>query len=186
MRRDKARILDEYLVASAKAGNRAAFEQLAERWQPKLLSHAYRLMGDREAALDIVQDCWRDIVTGLSRLDDVALFPAWAYRIISRRAADGIRRRQRQRKITETYAAEPRASSVSAAAIEAKADRGPIQIAMAQLPPEQHAAIALHYLEGLSISEISAALLVPAGTVKTRLMAARKKLRTALEGEKND
>ena len=95
MRRDKARILDEYLVASAKAGNRAAFQQLAERWQPKLLSHAYRLMGDREAARDIVQDCWRDIVTGLSRLDDVALFPAWAYRIISRRAADGIRRKSK-------------------------------------------------------------------------------------------
>ena len=47
MRRDAARILDEYLVASARAGDRADFSQLAERWQPKLLAHAYRLMGDR-------------------------------------------------------------------------------------------------------------------------------------------
>jgi len=108
MRRDAARILDEYLVASARAGDRAAFSQLAERWQPKLLAHAYRIMGDREAARDIVQDGWGDIVKGVHRLNDVATFPAWAYRIISRRAADAIRRLQRQRKISNSYAHEPK------------------------------------------------------------------------------
>ena len=186
MRRDKARILDEYLAASAKAGNRAAFEQLAKRWQPKLLAHAYRLMGDSEAARDVVQDGWRDIIRGLSRLDDSALFPAWAYRIISRRAADTIRRVQRQRKISNSYSAQPRPTALSSSSIENGADRSPIHAAISNLPPDQRATIALHYLEGLSVAEISAALLVPSGTVKTRLMIARKKLRQALEGENHD
>ncbi len=186
MRRDKARILDEYLVASAKAGDRAAFSQLAERWQPKLLSHAYRLIGDAETARDIVQDGWRDIVAGLNRLDDVALFPAWAYRIISRRAADTIRRFQRQRKLSTSYAYEPRPKAISSSSIESTADRSALQKAIDALPPEQGAAIALHYLEGFSISEISAALLVPAGTIKTRLMSARKKLRQSLKGENDE
>ncbi len=49
------------------------------------------------------------------------------------------------------------------------------------LPAEQRAAVALFHLEGLSVAEIAAALGVPAGTVKTRLLHARQKLRAALE-----
>lgn len=55
--------------------------------------------------------------------------------------------------------------------------------AVAELPPDQRAAVALFYLEDLRVAEIAAALDVPAGTVKTRLMHARRKLRAALEGE---
>lgn len=183
MRRDAARILDEYLVASARAGDRAAFSQLAQRWQPKLLAHAYRLIGDTELARDIVQDGWGDIIKGVSRLKDAALFPAWAYRIISRRTVDTIRRLQRQRKITTAYANEPKPSSLSTAGIEAEADATPLRQAMAALPAKQRATIALFYLEGFSVAEVSVALSVPAGTVKTRLMKARRKLRAALEGE---
>ena len=55
--------------------------------------------------------------------------------------------------------------------------------AIRTLPPEQQAAIALFYLEDMSVAEVAVALDVPAGTVKTRLMHARRKLRGALEGE---
>lgn len=183
MRRNAAHILDEYLAASARAGDRAAFSRLAARWQPKLLAHAYRLIGDAELARDIVQDGWRDIVKALPKLDDAALFPAWAYRIISRRAADTIRRAQRQRKLTESYLSEPKPTASTIDTIEAGADSGPLRRAMAALPPEQRAAIALFYLEGFTVAETAAALSVPAGTVKTRLMTARRKMRAALEGD---
>ena len=55
--------------------------------------------------------------------------------------------------------------------------------ALAALPPEQRAAVALFHLEDMSIAETAIALNVPAGTVKTRLMHARRKLRAALEGD---
>ncbi len=55
--------------------------------------------------------------------------------------------------------------------------------AIKTLPPEQQAAIALFYLEDMSVAEVAVALDVPAGTVKTRLMHARRKLRDALEGD---
>ena len=51
------------------------------------------------------------------------------------------------------------------------------------MSPEQRAAVALFYNEDLSVAEIAVALSVPAGTVKTRLMHARSKLRAALKGE---
>ncbi len=182
MSRRKARIFDEYLAASARAGDRAAFARLAERWQPKLLAHAYRLLGDGEAARDAVQEAWADIVRGLSRLDDARAFPAWAYRIVTRRAADTIRKRQRDRKLSAAYSSETKSAPQYEAPVEAIADTGPLRAAMVTLPAEQRAAIALFYTEDFSVAEIASALNVPAGTVKTRLMHARRKLRAALEG----
>lgn len=184
MQRSAAHILDEYLVASARAGDKAAFSRLAARWQPKLMAHAYRLIGDTETARDIVQDGWNDIVKGLARLDDTAAFPAWAYRIVSRRAADLIRRSQRSRKINKAYTDEPKPSSTTSAAIELNADVTPLRRAIETLPPKQRAAIALFYLEEFSVAQTAVALSVPVGTVKTRLMKARQTLRDVLEGEK--
>jgi len=180
-----ARIFDEYLVASARAGDRAALERLVKHWQPKLLAHAYRLTGDAEQARDVAQDGWADIIKDLPRLTETKVFPAWAYRIVTRRAADSIRRTVRKRRIEAAYAAEPEAADKTPGNMENNADKTPLSRAIATLPPNQRAAIALFYLEEFSITEISVALEVPAGTVKTRLMHARKKLRALLEGDKN-
>ncbi|MFK5979344.1 MAG: RNA polymerase sigma factor [Rhizobiaceae bacterium] len=183
MRRNVARKFDEYLAASARTGNSAAFERLVKHWQPRLIAHAYRLSGEMELARDIVQDSWIDIYRGLPGLKDVVVFPAWAHRIVTRRTADTIRKITRKRRDGMAFAAEPEAVDNSQANIEAQADRTPLNKAMAELSKEQHATIALHYIEGFSIAEISVALKVPAGTVKTRLMHARRNLRAALEGE---
>jgi RNA polymerase sigma-70 factor (ECF subfamily) len=183
MPRRTARLFDEYLAAAARAGDRGAFGRLAERWQPKLLAHAWRLLGDPEAARDVVQDAWIDIARGLVRLDDASHFPAWAYRIVSRRAADSIRERVRARRLDAAVAAEPREAGPSARRIEDAADNEPLTRAMAALPPEQRAAVALFHLEELSVAEIAVATRAPVGTVKTRLMHARAKLRAALKGE---
>ena len=79
-----SRVLDEYLLASIRAGEGRAYELLARRWQNKLLSHAWRLLGgDGEAARDAVQEGWIEIVHGLSRLRDDRAFPKRAIRLRS-------------------------------------------------------------------------------------------------------
>jgi RNA polymerase sigma-70 factor (ECF subfamily) len=179
--RDEERIYDEFLTASAQAGDRAAFNELARRWEKKLVRHAWRLTGDAEAARDVAQDAWGSIAAGLKRLDDCAAFPAFAFRVVTRRAADHVRARQRRRKLEAAIAAEPVAPPELN---EASASARALQSALAGLPADQRAAIALFYLEDLSVAEIAAALDVPAGTVKTRLMAAREKLKSAFGVEK--
>ncbi|HNR77439.1 MAG TPA: sigma-70 family RNA polymerase sigma factor, partial [Parvularculaceae bacterium] len=111
--------------------------------------------------------------------DDSAAFPAFAFRIVTRRAADFIRRKKRARAGAAAFAAEPRERMTTMNAVEAGAATPKLAAALAALPSEQRAAIALFYLEDLSVAEIAAALGVPAGTVKTRLMAAREKLRSS-------
>ena len=153
---------------------------LAERWNGKLVAHAWRLTGDREAARDAAQAGWVEIMRGLGRLRDERAFPAWAYRIVSRRCASLIGRAVRDRRLASSIAAEP---AELAAAESPGVDEARLRFAIAALPPDQSSAIALFYLEEMSVAEVAVALGVPAGTVKTRLMHARHKLRASLEGE---
>jgi len=178
--RGAARILDEYLVAAARTGDQKALAMLAERWHRKLLAHAWRLTGDVEAARDAAQAAWVEIVHGLRRLQDERAFAAWAYRIVSRRCAKQVRSAVRGRELAEAMAHEPQAAAPDP---NASLEGERLRAAIANLPPDQRSAIGLFYLEEMSVAEVAVALDVPAGTVKTRLMHARRRLRAALEGE---
>lgn len=178
------RVLDEYLVMAAAAGERRAFEDLARRWHRKLVAHAWRLTGDGDAARDAAQAGWVEIARGIGGLRDERTFPAWAYRIVSRRCAGFIADRQKERTLARAVAAEP---EPVADAPDWRADHRPeierLHAAIRDLPPAQRAAIALFHFEEMTIAETAVALDVPAGTIKTRLMHARRTLRAVLEGD---
>jgi RNA polymerase sigma-70 factor (ECF subfamily) len=123
-----------------------------------------------EDAADAVQEAWIHIVRSVGRLKDPARFGAWSYAIVTRRCQDRMR----------VSAREPVGSSEIDAADPKAADHDAVEDmrrGMAQLPPDQRAAIALYYREAFSINEIAEALLIPAGTVKSRLFHARRALR---------
>lgn len=182
MDRTREQLLDEYLIASARVGDRKAFDLLARRWGRKLLAHAWRLTGDADLAREAAQDGWIEIVRGLARLRDERAFPAWAYQIVTRRCARQIGRVRRERALTAAVAIEPLVGSESPETADPGAnDR--LRAALAALPEAQRAAVGLFYLEDLSVAEVAIALNVPAGTVKTRLMHARRTLRAVLEGD---
>jgi RNA polymerase sigma factor (sigma-70 family) len=180
MGRNARRVLDEYLVAAARAGDREAFGALAGRWHGKLVAHAWRLTGDPEMARDAAQGAWVEIVRGLPRLRDDSAFAAWAYRIVSRRCAKQVGAAVRRRELAADLAAMPES---------APAEPGEglttsrLRAEIARLPAEQRSALALFYLDEMSVAEVAVALDVPLGTVKTRLLHARRKLREAMEGE---
>ena len=137
-----------------------------------------------ELAADAVQEAWLEILRGLGGLRDDYAFAAWAYRITTRRCARLIARRQSDRRLARAVEAEPR--EAGAEDTHDEGDGARVKRAMADLPPDQRAAMALFHLQGLSVAETAIALDVPAGTVKTRLMHARRKLRDSLEGGRNE
>lgn len=175
-----ARVLDEYLVLSAQAGSREAFELLVRRWHRRLVAHAWRLTGDPDAAQDAAQTAWGEIVRGLRRLQDERAFPSWAYRIVSRACARQIGSKARERQLRDALTSGPCTADVEE---HNELDVHALRIAINGLPPAHRAVIALYHFEQLTVAEVAVAVDVPAGTVKTRLMHARLKLRTALEGE---
>lgn len=183
MNRASERIYDEYLVATAVTGDRPALSRLVARWQPRLLRHAWRVLGDGERAKDMVQEAWVEILRGLVRLDDVGAFPAWAFRIVTRRCLREFRRKGWSPLECEDVEANDLAAAPETGSGEFAADVSIVMDAIARLPAVQRTALALFYIEELSVAEIAVATDVPPGTVKTRLMHARRKVRAILEGE---
>jgi RNA polymerase sigma-70 factor (ECF subfamily) len=183
MDRDSERIYDEYLVAAAMTGDRPALSRLVGRWQPRLYRHAWRVLGDAERAKDMVQEAWVEILRSLARLDDVAAFPAWAYRIVTRRCQRAFLRNSREIVEFDADESEAAAQATEQDAGELAAELANVVEAIGKLPSPQRAALALFYLEELSVAEIAIATDVPPGTVKTRLMHARRKVRALLQGE---
>lgn len=184
--RRKDRIVEEYLVISAQMGDRDALERLVALRGPRLLAHATRLMGNKDEARDALQDAWIDIMRGLPSLVDPAAFPAWATRIMTRRCAKAIGSNIKRRELKQELIAS--AEHIPPIEDAWPEDAQAVRHAIATLPAGQRAAIALFYLEEMSVAEVSVALDIPIGTVKTRLMHARKKLKACLstKGEKDD
>ena len=129
-----------------------------------------------------MQDAWMAIVRGIGRLHDPAHFRAWAYRIVTHKCTDQIRRVSRRRELNEQVARESATESAGMSGdIEDPEDISSLRSAMASLPSDRRALLALHYLEELSVAEIATILGIPQGTVKSRLFNARKALKMALE-----
>lgn len=180
MDRDLDHVLDEYLVLQSRAGSRPAQRQLIERWSPRLLRHAGRLLNSAEAARDIVQETWLSAAPALGRLDDPARFPAWLYAIATRKCVDHVRRLARAHRLDARLAAEPPPTGQTAAGRDLALD---FTAALRRLPADQRLVASLFYGEDLSLEEVAAAAGVPVGTVKSRLHHARQALKPLLQGE---
>ncbi len=180
MRDRQEQIRDEVLVLRSQEGEAEAFRMLVGRWQNRLWRHAVRMVRNGDVAWDVVQDAWLAIIRGLSRLDDPAAFPAWAYRIVTCRCADWIRRQARLNRMTKELSSRPLRDAASGDLDEIDALRQAIH----RLDPDQRATLSLHYLEGYSIEQVARILGIPAGTVKSRLHHARNDLKTILHEDR--
>lgn len=170
-------VLTELLVLRAQAGYSDAITLLVQTWHGRLLRHATRLSGLTDDPLDILQDAWISIVRGLLRLEDPARFSAWAYQIVTRRCALGIRKQGRQQGVQQNLATQAMRESEDIGTAKVVDE---VQDGLRQLPGEQQAILELRYVEGFSIQEIAEVLGIAAGTVKSRLFSAREQLRLIL------
>nr|WP_281500757.1 sigma-70 family RNA polymerase sigma factor [Kordiimonas marina] len=165
------------LVLRVQAGETRAFEILYRAYQPSLLRFAYRLSGDRQLALDAVQDAWILTERTIDELDNPAMFRARVFKAVRWRTYDHMRRRGVPHLPLEA------AGEVMDASRETLATRDQIVRLVDTLPDFERQAIYLFYLEDMMVTEIADVLDVPAGTVKSRLNRARARLRQQLEGE---
>jgi RNA polymerase sigma-70 factor (ECF subfamily) len=161
-------IENQLLVMDAQDGDVSAMEKLVSRWQKRLWRHAYRLTNNIQAAWDVTQQSWLSIIKGLNRLEDPASFKSWAYRITTNKAADWCKKKNAIHQV-----ACERLESIES---KEKKDTG-IKELLGKLDIRKRMVVSLYYFEQLSVLEISQALNIPAGTVKSRLSAARNDLK---------
>lgn len=164
-------------VALSIAGDKRAFERLYRYWRPRWLQFACWLVGDRDDALDVTQDASVAIAQNIHRLKDPAMFKAWSFTIVRRRAADHVRGAIKTRRLTEALQREPEPPLRDDTATTTMSDL--LQLVSA----DDQQLLTLFYVVGLNVAELAGALDVPAGTVKSRLFNARARLRRAWESE---
>jgi RNA polymerase sigma-70 factor (ECF subfamily) len=167
------------LVERARAGDRAAFADLAAVSVGRLFNVAQLMLRDRDLAEDAVQEtlvrAWQD----LRGLRDLDAFEAWLHRVLVRcvyREAD------RERRRSVRYLTTGRVPTLTDEA-SAIADRDAIDRAFRRLRPEQRAVLVLRYYLGMSDREAGSVLGVPAGTIRSRLSRATSALRSELEAD---
>jgi RNA polymerase sigma-70 factor (ECF subfamily) len=160
-------------------GDREAFGALASRCLPRLVGTAGLILGDRNAAEDAAQEAlmraWRDLPT----LREPDRFDAWLYRIIVRACHDQLRRNRRTAHVA-SYDLQRGASPDVADAV---ARRALVAASLARLTSEQRAVLVLRYYLDLSLPDMSAALGIPLGTVKSRLHRALNAIEAAMAAE---
>ena len=162
-------------------GEEAALKLLFAIWNRRLVAHATRLSGDRDAAVDIVQEAWLAMIQSIARLNDPGRYRAWAYRIVTNKTADWVRQRQRERKMESELVSEMELAISPAPDVEALSESQRLRQLVADLPFAQRALLVLYYVEGFTVSEIAEALSIKTGTVKSRLHFARQSLRHKIE-----
>lgn len=168
--------LDESLVAEAQAGSTQAFSRLVDRHQQALRAFLRRACGDWALADDLAQETFLTAWTRIGRLKAGASVRAWLCGIGYNKHLTARRSAGRDRAREALYEAE-RPTGVGAS----NEDRMALEAAMADLPAEQRACIALCLAADFSHAEASQALGLPLGTVKSHISRGRARLLQALE-----
>lgn len=167
---------DRDLVAQSTGGDAAAFSQLLRRHDAKMRGVVWRLVQSRVEMDDILQDAYLKAWRGLDEFRGDAAFSSWLYRIVYTTALDSVKKTARRRIIPLDEVAE---QSVADPAAQI-ADSFELRRALANLPSDQLAVVALVDGQGESYDDVAEMLGISAGTVGSRLSRARAQLRKQL------
>ena len=169
--------LDEALVAAAQAGSADAFSRLVERHQQPVRAFLRRASGDWARADDLAQQTFLTAWSRIGGLKSGASVRSWLCGIGYNKHLTAVRSGSRDRVREASYEAEretPRGPDA--------ADRIALEAAMAELPAEQRACVALCLAADFSHTEAAEALGLPLGTVKSHVTRGRARLLQALGG----
>jgi len=167
-------------VASAKRGNREAFDQLVRATYRDTYALAFRLTGNEEDARDVVQDAYLRAYRALPRFRQDASFSTWLYRITANRASSYVGRNLRHRhdELPDDPAiADTRGDGDPASQADASALRHRLEAAIAELPPRLRQVIVLRDVYDFSHEQIATELGITESAAKVRLHRARRILR---------
>lgn len=167
---------DQQLIAKALKGSENAWLQLVRRYESRLFNHALRMVGNRDDALDLLQDILLSIYRNLDGFRGDAPFAAWIFRIATFRCTDHLRRK---RLATDDFidAPDPGSQSNPAISMEQVRSNGDIVHLLSMLPNEQRQVVELKFFQNFTFDEIGGQLGISTNTAKTRLYSALKRLR---------
>ena len=182
---DRTRLADEDLLVHSAGGDDRAFEVLYDRHGKVAWSLAFRLLGERGAAEDLVQEAFLAVWNGAARYSSSkGSVRTWILAIVHHRAVDRLRQgaanKRRQEALEHVAAIEPDAPDAADVVLARVADEE-VHAALHDVPDEQRQVLRLAYFGGYTHHEIAAMLSVSLGTVKSRMRLGLERVRRNLD-----
>ena len=176
---------EKELIARLQARDEAAFEELIRQYEKKVYSLCFRMCGNAEDAEEAAQDAFLALWRGIDRFRQESSLSTWIYRLASNACIDLMRRKKKGAGSVSLDDEELFVDAVDPAPqpheeAERRETQRLLQEGLLSLPAEYRSILLLREIEGLSYSEISAALDLELGTVKSRISRGRTLLRNFL------
>ena len=175
------------LVGRAQRGDREAFGELVEQFQPTVYAIALRRLANASDALELTQEVFLHVLRRIGQLREPERFAGWLRQVAVRMAINRATRRVAPPSVESGIlegASEPTDEPLDQLISRERAER--LWEALGRLKSLDREALDAFYIRGHSLLEIAEMLDVPLGTVKRRLHTARKRLRVELEASVAD
>ena len=173
-------VMDVQVVESLQAGDAQAFQLLVERLQQPITGYLYRLVGNREVALDLVQDTFLQVYKEIGRTSSDLLLDAWIYRIATNY---GLRYLNRKRLrafvgLDDATSSEDHNASLMVPGPEGPAEaRIMVHETLLKMKPKDAACLHLHYGNSFTYEEIGKILGLTPEAVRKRVARSVEKFR---------
>lgn len=173
-------VSDVELLRRVSEGSTAALEVLYRRHAAWLSLRLSRRCADAAIVEEVLQDTFVAVWKSAHRYQGKGEAPAWMWGIAVRRLIDAVRRRPPATTALEGWVEDLTVTQSAEERVLLGVEHGDLAGALSRLSPELRAVIQATVLDGLTTREASRLLGIPAGTVKTRMMRARRELRKEL------
>ena len=172
--------LESAAISRVQAGDAEAFDLIVRRYMRTAYAVAFRVLGHREDAEDVVQEAFLAALANIGSFDISRRFGPWLYRIVVTRGLNFRKARSRRAAEPLEDAGVASADAGPAAAAEQAGLKDTVTTALGRLPERQRMVVQLFELDGFSGAEIAAMLGISPGTVRWYLHEARQALRRML------
>jgi len=163
---------DKKVIERVLKGDTEAFSILVRQWEKPIYNFILRMIGDRDEAMDLCQDCFMKAYRELRTLKDHDRFASWLYRIAHNTCLSRIRK-----DYGKTWVELDPDTRPSRMPIE---NQLAVQKALQHLPEDQREVVVLKVFHSLKFEEIAVIQGAPVSTVKSRLYMGFEKLRLIL------
>ncbi len=191
MNKDFNALSDEELIKEFQENNTLeAYKTLVRRYQDALINFVYRFVGDRQTAVDIVQDTMVKFYLKKDSYQTIAKFSTWLYTIAANLAKNELKRRKRRIHVSLNNSKEDDGYEIQVAdknvvqpdrAAHNKIMNEDIQKALMKVNPVYREMVILRDIEGFSYEEIAEMKGLQLGTVKSRINRGRNQLKKLLQ-----
>ena len=169
------------LVEKAQTGDRTAYGELVERFQPTVYAVALARLRNPTEAQELTQEVFLHVMRKLPQLRDLQCFAGWLRQITVRMAINRLTRRGPLQKVdAEVLDSAEAAGAAPLETMIQNEQAAELYEALEQLKPVDRATLVAFYIRGRTLKQMSREFETPIGTIKRRLHVARNRLKKVM------